>query len=87
MHFAVKATPAGGFDEWLTAAYAEAWRLDNAEYKTLARQCIRVPLSTHGGVDASLFERVVRGGLAPGPDPGTEDSSAHGAARVSINGH
>jgi len=73
MHFAVKAMVPTQFDAWVATARASAARLDNAAYNQLAKQSLGDPVSMYGGVDAGLFDRVVRGELSPGPGPGAED--------------
>ena len=87
MHFAVKAMATDQFDDWVKKARTDASRLDNAAYTTLARQSIKNPVSVYGGVDAGLFDRIVRGELAPGPGPSSEDRGAHTAAQISTKGH
>lgn len=87
MHFAVKAMAPDQFDAWVGQAHANASRLDNATYNQLARQSLRDPVSMYGGVDAGLFERVVRGELPPGPGPSTEDRGARAAPQVPLKGH
>jgi cytochrome o ubiquinol oxidase subunit 2 len=87
MHFAVKAMAADQFDAWVQKARSNASKLDKTSYTALALQSIRNPVAMYGGVDAGVFERVVRGELSPGPGPGTEDHGAHGAPQVSTKGH
>lgn len=87
MHFAVKSMAPEQFDAWVGQAHASTSRLDNVAYNRLARQSLKDPVSMYGGVDAGLFERVVRGELPPGPGPGVEDRGAHAAPRVPMKGH
>jgi cytochrome o ubiquinol oxidase subunit 2 len=87
MHFAVKAMPPDQFDAWVAHAHANTTRLDNVGYKQLARQSVKDPISMYGGVEAGLFERVVRGELPPGPGPGTEARGTRAAAQVPMKSH
>ena len=87
MHFAVKAMQSGQFDAWVVQAHANTTRLDNNAYTQLAKQSLKDPVSMYGGVDAGLFERVVRNELAPGPGPGTEAKGTRAAPQDPKEGH
>ena len=87
MHFAVKAMAPDQFDAWVAQAHDNTPRLDNTAYQQLVRQSLKDKVSMYGGVDAGLFERVVRGELLPGPGPGTEDHGSRAAPQVSPKGH
>jgi cytochrome o ubiquinol oxidase subunit 2 len=87
MRFAVKAVGSDQFDAWVAQARAKPSRLDNAAYEQLARQSLANPVAMYGGVDAGLFERVVRGELRPGPGPAAEDAGAHTAPHAPMKGH
>ena len=87
MRFAVKAMAPDQFDAWVGQAHANAARLDTAAYSQLAKQSLRNPVSTYGGVDPGLFEKVVRGQLPPGPGPGTEDRGTRAAPQAAMKGH
>jgi cytochrome o ubiquinol oxidase subunit 2 len=83
MRFTVKALSPDGYAAWVAAAHTNARRLDPAAYSALAKQSIQNPVSIFGRVEAGLFDRVVRGELAPGPGPGTE---GHGARAATVAG-
>jgi cytochrome o ubiquinol oxidase subunit 2 len=87
MHFAVKALATDGFEAWVATARANTARLDEASYPALAKQSIKNPVASYGGVQAGLFDRVVRGELAPGPGPLTSERGAQAAANASMKGH
>jgi cytochrome o ubiquinol oxidase subunit 2 len=85
MRFNVTALSADQFDGWVGQAHANVRRLDHAAYTALARQSIRNPAAAYGSVENHLFDHIVRGELAPGAGPGTQDHGAR-AASLTPNG-
>ena len=82
MHFDVKSVTPEQFAKWVNHAREVGPRLDGDKYTALAKQSVKDPVSIFGLVDIDLFDRVVKGDLAPGPGPGTEDRGAHQASET-----
>ncbi len=68
MHFQVHSLDPAGFEAWIAAARTRP-PLDAAGYTELTKPSMRVPPGTFGGLDASLFDKIVSQQLPPGPGP------------------
>jgi cytochrome o ubiquinol oxidase subunit II len=69
MHFLVHAVPAADFERWVGGTRASGATLDAQAYAALSRQSVEPKPLTFSGVEASLFDAVVRQQIPPGPGP------------------
>ena len=69
MNFQVQSKPAADFAAWAAATHATGPTLDDAAYRELSKQSIKVTPFTYANVSPGLFSRVVSLELPPGPGP------------------
>jgi cytochrome o ubiquinol oxidase subunit 2 len=60
MHFAFQALANADFDKWIASVKAAGGSLDRAGYTTLARPSENEPVHRYAGVDASLYDAILR---------------------------
>jgi cytochrome o ubiquinol oxidase subunit 2 len=76
MHFPVRAVTGGEFDAWVHTARGGDRTLDEAAYRTLARQSSPAPRATFASIDPELFHRIAMRHVPPGPGPAVDRDGA-----------
>ena len=71
MNFDVRAVPGPEFTHWVAAVRGAGPVLDDAGYRALEKQSLKVRPFTYRAAAPDLFQKIVMQQLPPGPGPGT----------------